>query len=509
MQNVITGLYIGVDGCRGGWIACILDHGKFRLERYDSIDMLVKAYPEFDAFLIDMAVGLRTHKDQIRPDDPARKELGTRASSIFPIPCRQAVYAKTEEEQKQANIRVLGKSLAKQTINILPKIREVDEFLTNHPEYKNRILESHPEIDFVRLKGSAVTSRKKEPEGFCERMEILKKYLPVESFSGMWDKSKSAMQDKSESGMRNKTESGMREKAKELRCNPDDLLDAVCLAVTAALAAQGLCETIPEEPEKDDNGLDMKLTIPKKNSDINSGNSSDGQKVAVVTGGAAGIGKCIAEEFRRQGVKVYVIDSAPGDHYVGDISDKAVLEAFAHKVISECGGIDYLVNNAKPMTKGIDECSYEEFQYALAVGVTAPFYLSKLFAPYFREGACIVNISSSRDRMSQPQTESYTAAKGGIASLTHAMAASFAGRVRVNSISPGWIDTAWTVYEGPDALQQPAGRVGNPMDIANMVLFLCSDKAGFITGENICIDGGMTKLMIYHDDHGWTYTPEA
>ncbi len=232
------------------------------------------------------------------------------------------------------------------------------------------------------------------------------------------------------------------------------------------------------------------------------------QKVAVVTGGASGIGKCIVEEFRKQGVKVYVIDKATGYHYVGDISNKAVLEAFARKVISETDGIDYLVNNALPLMRGIDDCSYEEFMYALAVGVTAPFYLSKLFAPYFREGACIINISSSRDRMSQPQTESYTAAKGGIAALTHAMAASFAGRVRVNSISPGWIDTAYREYDGPDALQQPAGRVGNPMDIANMVMFLCSDKAGFITGENICIDGGMTKLMIYHDDHGWTYTPE-
>ena len=233
------------------------------------------------------------------------------------------------------------------------------------------------------------------------------------------------------------------------------------------------------------------------------------QKTAVVTGGAHGIGKCIAEEFRKQGVKVYVIDKAAGDHYVGDLSDKAVLEDFAQKVIHESGGIDYLINNALPLMKGIDECSYEEFQYALSVGVTAPFYLAKLFAPHFREGACVINISSSRDRMSQPQTESYTAAKGGIAALTHALAASFAGKVRVNSISPGWIDTDYTVYEGPDALQQPAGRVGNPMDIANMALFLCSDKAGFITGENICIDGGMTKLMIYHDDHGWTYTPEG
>lgn len=153
--------------------------------------------------------------------------------------------------------------------------------------------------------------------------------------------------------------------------------------------------------------------------------------------------------------------------------------------------------------KGIDECSYEEFEYALKVGVTAPFYMVKLLKDHLAEGASIVNISSSRDRMSQPQTESYTAAKGGIAALTHALAVSLAGKARVNSISPGWIDTDYQVYEGPDAYQQPAGRVGNPLDIANMVLFLCSKKAGFITGENICIDGGMTRQMIYHGDCGW------
>ena len=154
--------------------------------------------------------------------------------------------------------------------------------------------------------------------------------------------------------------------------------------------------------------------------------------------------------------------------------------------------------------KGISECSYEEFNYALRVGVTAPFYLTKLFLPHFAPGAAIVNISSSRDRMSQPQTESYTAAKGGIAALTHALAVSLGGKVRVNSISPGWIDTAYTEYTGADAAQHPASRVGNPLDIANMVLYLCSEKAGFITGENICIDGGMTRQMIYHNDFGWT-----
>ena len=226
-------------------------------------------------------------------------------------------------------------------------------------------------------------------------------------------------------------------------------------------------------------------------------------KVVIVTGGANGIGKCIADEFRAQGAHVHVIDKQEGNHFVGDISKQEVLEAFVADVLAKHNRVDCIINNALPLMKGIDECSYEEFQYALSVGVTAPFYLVKLLMPHLAIGASVVNISSSRDRMSQPQTESYTAAKGGIAALTHALAVSLAGRARVNSISPGWIDTSYTVYEGPDALQQPAGRVGNPMDIANMVLFLCSDKAGFITGENICIDGGMTKQMIYHGDCNW------
>ena len=204
-------------------------------------------------------------------------------------------------------------------------------------------------------------------------------------------------------------------------------------------------------------------------------------KIVIVTGGAQGIGRCIAEEFGKRGATVCVIDKQQGDHFVGDLADKQVLEQFAKDVIEKHGHVDYLINNALPLMKGINECSYEEFQYALSVGVTAPFYLTKLFAPHFAKGAA-----------------------GGIAALTHALAVSLAGKVRVNSISPGWIDTSYTIYEGSDAIQQPAGRVGNPLDIANMVLFLCSDKAGFITGENICIDGGMTRQMIYHGDNGWT-----
>jgi NAD(P)-dependent dehydrogenase (short-subunit alcohol dehydrogenase family) len=228
-------------------------------------------------------------------------------------------------------------------------------------------------------------------------------------------------------------------------------------------------------------------------------------KTAVITGGAHGIGRAVADAFLREGASVYIIDKQPGEWFVGDVADKGTLERFAESVIARSGRVDYLVNNALPLMKGIDDCSWEEFSYALAVGVTAPFYLTKLLMPYFSPGASVVNIASSRDRMSQPQTESYTAAKGGIAALTHAMAVSLAGKARVNSISPGWIDTTGSEITGADALQQPAGRVGKLEDIAETVLFLCSDKAGFITGENICIDGGMTKLMIYHGEHGWTY----
>ena len=227
-------------------------------------------------------------------------------------------------------------------------------------------------------------------------------------------------------------------------------------------------------------------------------------KVVAVTGGARGIGKCICEQFKAAGAKVALIDLIDNDYFVGDLSDKATLEAFAKKVIDDYGHVDFLINNAAPISCGIHKGSYEDFEYALKVGVTAPFYLSKLFLCHFGDSASIVNISSSRDRMSQPETESYTAAKGGISALTHALSVSFAGKVRVNSISPGWIDTSFTEYSGPDSNQQPAGRVGNPLDIANMVLYLCSDLSGFITGENICIDGGMTKHMIYHGDYGWS-----
>lgn len=225
--------------------------------------------------------------------------------------------------------------------------------------------------------------------------------------------------------------------------------------------------------------------------------------MVVVTGGAHGIGQAIVEDFRKEGAVVEVIDKTPGTYFVGDIGNKEILEAFSSYVLEKHSHIDYLINNALPIMKGIDECSNEEIQYALSVGVTAPFYLTKLFKDSFNKDAVIVNISSSRDRMSQDNTESYTAAKGGIAALTHALMMSLRGHVRVNSISPGWINTHGNTYTGPDAYQHSSRRVGNPQDISSMVLFLCSPQASFINGENICIDGGMTKQMIYHEDAGW------
>ena len=228
-------------------------------------------------------------------------------------------------------------------------------------------------------------------------------------------------------------------------------------------------------------------------------------KVVIVTGGARGIGKVISQRFRNEGAQVCTIDKLPNDYFVGDLAEEQTLHDFVAKVINQYGRVDFLINNGALSMGGIEDCSWKNFNYALHTGVTAPFMLAKLLKDYFTEGAAIINISSTRDRMSQPNTESYSAAKGGISALTHALAVSFAGKVRVNAISPGWIDTEGIQWGAADKDQHPAGRIGASQDIANMVLFLCSEKASFITGENITIDGGMTKLMIYNEDHGWKY----
>lgn len=228
-------------------------------------------------------------------------------------------------------------------------------------------------------------------------------------------------------------------------------------------------------------------------------------KVTVVTGGAKGIGKAICQEFIAQNIKVCTIDILPNDYFVGDLAQEEVLSQFAQKVISDYGKIDYLINNACLMKGGLYTDSYTDFLYILKVGAVAPFMLTKLFMHNFNNNASIVNISSSRHLMSQENTESYTATKGAIHALTHAMAVTIRGKARVNSISPGWIDTTNSDLSLADKAQHLVNRVGNPQDIVNAVMFLCSDKSSFITGQDIVIDGGMTKQMIYHNDYSWQY----
>ena len=239
------GQYIGIDGCRNGWIAAVLDNGNLRIERYETILDIMRKFPTADAYLIDMAIGLpeRIQESEKRPDKVARKKLGKHGSTVFPIPCRQAVMVDPNDPQavvkmRELNLSVLEKSLSAQSINIIPKIRELDEFLDDHREYKNVLCESHPELCFTRLNGKALMMKKKTAEGFEERRSILEKYF--------------------ENGMM----TGIQVRAKELRCMPDDIMDAVCLAVSAALKAHGMCETIPENPDKDSRGLAMQMVVP-------------------------------------------------------------------------------------------------------------------------------------------------------------------------------------------------------------------------------------------------------
>ena len=243
----------------------------------------------------------------------------------------------------------------------------------------------------------------------------------------------------------------------------------------------------------------------------------------VITGGANGIGRCIAEAFVKESASVIIIDidMPAGERlqnqykslqfFHGDIADKKVLEGFVNSLEQP---VNCLINNACISHRGLlSECSYEDFEYVQRVGETAPYYLTSLLLQnnLLALNCAILNIASTRAFQSQPDTESYTSAKGGIVALTHSMAVSLMGIARVNSISPGWIETS-TYHVGnsipdhsdQDNRQHPAGRVGTPKDITDMALYLCSDKAGFITGENITIDGGMSRLMIYHNDCGWT-----
>ena len=232
-------LSIGVDGCKGGWIVASIDHGTLKIEKKTSIEQIVTDYTGFDNFLIDMVIGLPSSTEQIRPDAYARQIIKERTSTIFPVPCRQAVYAESVAGAYEENVRVLGKKFTPLTVGIMPKMRELDTFLQEHEEYKNVILESHPEVCFARLNGKTVLSKKSEYEGLIERVQILQKYLPQLNANDLI------------------------QMAKVYRCNVDDIVDAICLAVTANLDKQGLCEVIPEEPMVDDTGLKMQMVIGK------------------------------------------------------------------------------------------------------------------------------------------------------------------------------------------------------------------------------------------------------
>lgn len=230
-------------------------------------------------------------------------------------------------------------------------------------------------------------------------------------------------------------------------------------------------------------------------------------KTAVVTGGAQGIGKAICDGFRARGVQVRTMDILPCDGFIGDLGNEAALDGFVRWVLARHRKIDFLINNAMLTHGGLDTCGFEDFNEVLRVGVTAPYYLTRRFRDAFNPGGAIVNLSSTRHAMSQANTESYTAAKGGITALTHALAVTLAGKVRVNAIAPGWIDTTGGSFSDADHAQQPVGRIGTPEDIVQAVLFLCGEESSFITGQVLTVDGGMSKRMIYHGEEGWQYRP--
>ena len=234
------GCFIGVDGCRKGWIAAILKDGNLSVGKFKSIEHIIEKHSDFKEFLIDIPIGLPEYEKDHRPDTLARKMLSPRGATVFNVPARQAVYAEDGASQKRENKRILGKSLSNQSLGIISKIREVDEFLDKHQEYKNRLFESHPELCFARLNGMVLLSKKKEKEGIEEREAVLAKCLREERVKEL------------------------RYKAKEFNCHVDDVLDAVCLSIAAKMKAAGKYEIIPKKPDTDARGIWMQIVIPKR-----------------------------------------------------------------------------------------------------------------------------------------------------------------------------------------------------------------------------------------------------
>lgn len=244
---------------------------------------------------------------------------------------------------------------------------------------------------------------------------------------------------------------------------------------------------------------------------------------AIVTGGAQGIGKATARRLLEKGMNVAIADAdeeagrETAREYEGlgnirfipcDVSDDAQVRRLIDETAGEFRGIDALVNNAGiSRFKPLDEVTLQDWNAVIGTNLTGAFLCSKYAAPYLRVArGAIVNIASTRALMSEPHTEAYAASKGGIVALTHALAVSLGPQVRVNCICPGWIEVGdWMKtsarriprHTEQDRLQHPAGRVGVPDDIAALADYLISPEAGFITGANFVVDGGMTRRMIY------------
>jgi len=248
------------------------------------------------------------------------------------------------------------------------------------------------------------------------------------------------------------------------------------------------------------------------------------EKIVAITGGGQGIGKALTKYFLQEKWKVSTIDfdneaitglkeetESFKDNlllYNGDVSSEISIKNWHNLTIKKFKTINVLINNAGiSINKPIINLSLEEWQKVINVNLTSIFLTAKYFANDLKkQKGCIVNIASTRAFQSEPNTEAYSASKGGIISLTHAMAVSLGPDIRVNCISPGWIYTAiWKKKNEKnlpplreiDHLQHPAGRVGIPEDIFNAIKFLISEENSFITATNLIIDGGMTKKMIY------------
>ncbi|MDE1547792.1 SDR family oxidoreductase [Jeotgalibaca caeni] len=251
-------------------------------------------------------------------------------------------------------------------------------------------------------------------------------------------------------------------------------------------------------------------------------------KKIILTGGANGIGRALVESFVDK-VELYVIDrdqeagealekrlSSPHLHFFyGNLADKATLEAFVNFITEHTSQIDGLIHNAAINHGGlVSKATYEEFMEVLQVNVGTAYYLTQQLEPYFSDPCSIILMSSTRNRQSMEDNESYSSSKGALLSLTHAMANSLRTKARVNTISPGWIETSdfqtprqAVELSGSDHSQHLVGRVGHPTDIVEMVAFLLDEKkSGFITGQEFLVDGGMSKQMIYHEEHGWNYS---